>query len=308
MIELKRKSFDRDECLSQYKHHIVKVRGLARTTERAYLLIAQRFLECISKTPRIYQSRINSRSVIDFVRADAAERSGQGPTITVSATKSFLRFLIVEGIVAAGLDAAVPRLRCYRHTSLPSSLSQAEIKQLLVHCRDGSARGTRNYALVMVLSRLGLRIDEVARLSLEDFDWRNGFVIIRAGKNRCERKLPLAEDVAKAILRYLRNVRPQSTYRNVFLHWLRPYKGYCGDSLGKIIHRLLETAGLKRELGGPHQFRHSAATLMVNRGASFKEIADLLGHQSLLTTGIYAKLDFNTLTSIALPWSEVSHD
>ena len=306
MIEVHDEKIDRKECLVLYQHYVENVRGLSNVTCRCYVLIARRFLQSLGRSRRINKSKINADAVIDFVRSDAAPRSGQGPNMTVSATRSFLRFLILEEIIPSGLDAAVPRVRCYRHAALPVSLSQVEIKQLLVACKDGSR--IRNYAMILILSRLGLRIDEVARLSLDDFDWVNGSILIRAGKNRCERKLPLANDLAKSILQYLRRSRPKADDRHLFLHWHRPFKGYDGDALGKIIQRILRNAGLKRPSGGPHQFRHSAATTMVNRGASFKEIADLLGHQSLSTTGIYAKLDFESLNCIALPWAGVSHD
>jgi len=145
-------------------------------------------------------------------------------------------------------------------------------------------------------------VDEAAKLTLDDIDWTNGFIVIKAGKNRRERKLPLPKDIGEAVLHYLRHVRPKVEDRHVFLHWVPPFKGYEGSSLGKMVNRLLAKAGMKRPSRGSHLFRHAAATKMVNQGASFKQIADVMGHQSLSATAVYAKLNFVSLAQIALAW------
>lgn len=302
MIENPIEKIDSEEWLAQYKDHLEKTCGLASATQRSYMLIARRFLARVSRKGHVKFAMITPAAVIRFVRADAAPRKGQGPNTTAAATKSVLRFLISQGFVQAHLEEIVPRVRCYRHSALPACLSETEVEQVLSFSKDGTANGHRNFALVLLFSRLGIRVDEAARLMLDDVDWVNGFVIIRAGKNRCERKLPLAQDLAEAILQYLRLSRPVTDNRHIFLKWAPPFNEYCADSLGKVIKRLLVGAGIQRLYSGPHLFRHSAATKMVNQGASFKEIADLFGHHSLETTAIYAKLDFNNLAKIALPW------
>jgi site-specific recombinase XerD len=299
-------NIDREQCLALYTEHMEKARGLAEGTQRAYLLIARRFLASLGRRRQIAGSKITAPAVIEFVRSDAARRRGRGAGLTVAGTRSFLRFLRSQKIVQAGLEASVPSVRCYRHASLPPSLTEAEIAQVLKSSNDGTQKGIRNYALLLIISRLGLRIGETASLLLEDIDWINGFIVVRAGKNRCERKLPLAQDVAEAILNYLCQSRPKVDDRHIFLQVMPPFKGYDGGALGKVIHRLLVKFGMKRPSGGPHQFRHAAATKMVNQGATFKEIADLLGHRSMAATAIYAKLDFQSLMKIALPWPEVA--
>lgn len=302
MIEVNKHKIDRVACLTRYEDHMDKARGFARATQRSYLLIASRFLESLSSGKRIKRSLVTAEAVIEFVKSDAGSRTGQGPNTTVAGTRSFLRFLIFEGVVQTGLDAAVPRMRSYRHAGLPSCLSTLEIEQILEFSNDGSKKGIRDYTLLLLISRLGLRVDEAAKLTLDDIDWVNGFIVIRAGKNRCERKLPLAQDIGAAISSYLLRVRPKANDRHLFMHLTPPFKGYEGSSLGSAINRLMAKADMKRPSGGSHQFRHSAATRMVNEGTTFKEIADLLGHQSLSTTAIYAKLDFHSLAKIALAW------
>lgn len=290
---------DREKSLARYKHYMNNVRGLSAITQRVYLLIARRFLESLVSQGRwINRSQFTAAAIVDFVRSDSARRTGKGPNTTAAATRSILRFLISQGIVRAGIEAAVPTIRCYKHAALPPCFTEKEIAQLLNATKDD----VRKYALLLLISRLGLRIEEAAKLMLEDIDWTNGFIVIQAGKNRCERKLPLAQDLAEALLVYLRKARPKTASRHVFVHVNEPYKSYDGSALGKVVCRILLKSGTKRPSGGAHQFRHTAATKMVNEGASFKTIADLLGHQSLSATAIYAKLDLKNLTKVALAW------
>jgi site-specific recombinase XerD len=182
-------------------------------------------------------------------------------------------------------------------------LSETEINWLLTFCTDQTATGRRNYAILSLLSRLGLRAKEVARLRLEDIDWINGSLLARSSKTHCQRILPLPQDVGEALLAYLRNGRPQTTDREVFLTALPPYRPLkTSAAISVTVKRLMARAGIKRQSAGAHLLRHSAATQMVNRGASFKEVADVLGHRQLQTTGIYAKLDLAALSEVALPW------
>ena len=157
--------------------------------------------------------------------------------------------------------------------------------------------------MLLLLSRLGLRAKEVARLQLNDIDWVNGSLLARSSKTHCQRLLPLPQDVGEALLSYLQNGRPETTDREIFLSAVAPYLPLkTSSTISVTVKRLLARAGIKRQSSGAHLFRHTAATQMVNRGASFKEVADVLGHQQLQTTGIYAKLDLAALSEVALPW------
>ncbi len=144
---------------------------------------------------------------------------------------------------------------------------------------------------------------EVARLQFDDIDWFQGSILIRAGKSHRDRLLPLPEDVGQALLDYLRGNRPVTPHRELFLGHYAPYRPLrTASAITHVVQRLLKRAGIERRSSGAHLFRHTAASQMINRGASFKEIADILGHRSLQTTGIYAKLDLEALSRVALPW------
>jgi site-specific recombinase XerD len=215
----------------------------------------------------------------------------------------FLRYLVFCGILPTGLEAAVPGMRIWTYAALPEHFSRTEVEQLLTLSADGTASGRRNYALLLLVARLGLRAQEAARLQLDDMDWHKGTVLIRAQKTSRERLLPLPNEVGQAIVAYLRDGRPATTYREIFLTHTAPYAPLqTASALTKLIKRLVTRAGLPRRSSGAHLFRHTAATHMVRQGVSFKAIADVLGHQSLQTTGIYAKLDLPSLASVALPW------
>jgi integrase len=214
-----------------------------------------------------------------------------------------LRYLIGRGEVPGGLEAAVPRLRQYQQAALPHHLSEAQMARVLESCASRTPVGRRDYAILLILARLGLRAKEVARLALEDIDWVEGHVVIRAGKTRQERRLPLAKDVGQAVIAYLKHGRPSSPHRLVFLERRAPFGPLrTASAITHIVQRALARAGVEAPSGGAHLFRHSAATHMVRRGASFKQVADVLGHQALQTTRIYAKLDLAALSQVAQPW------
>jgi site-specific recombinase XerD len=143
----------------------------------------------------------------------------------------------------------------------------------------------------------------VTNLQLHDVDWVHGHLLIRAGKTHAERLLPLAQDVGEALLTYLRTGRPATSSRHLFLAHTAPYHPlHTASAMTKIVKRLLAKAGIARQSSGAHLLRHTVATQLVNRGASFKDVADVLGHHTLQTTGLYAKLDLAALAQVALPW------
>jgi integrase/recombinase XerD len=289
-----------ESWLNAYGNYLTKVLGVAPATRTSYLLIAGRFLAHLFKDEIVDRSMFTPSAIIEFVAADAAPRKGKGPGTTIAATRSFLRFS--NGVVSSHVETIIPHMWRPRQAALPDRLTDSEIQKVLQLADDGTKKGFRNYALVLLFARLGLRADEAARLSLDDIDWVNGHILIKAGKTRRERKLPLSQELAEAVLRYLKRSRGRSKYREVFLQADAPYRPYLAGSIGKVVTRLLARAGIFRSSCGPHLFRHTLASSMVNHGATFKEIADVLGHQSLITTAVYAKLDLNTLAKIALPW------
>jgi site-specific recombinase XerD len=292
-----------EQWLARYDSHLEQVLGLAPTTRQKYLFFATRFLSSIAVAGTPNWFLITAGLVGEFVRQDAAQRRGAGPQGPAAATRSLLRFLVTQGLIQPGLELALPHVRRRLHAALPRPLSETECAQVLNATADGTSIGKRNYAILTLLSRLGLRAKEVARLRLDDFDWRLGTILLRAGKTHCERLLPLDEEVGQAVVDYLRNGRPLTSHPEVFLTNDAPYQPLrTASAITHIVQRAMARTSLPPRPGGAHLFRHSVATELVCRGASFKQVADLLGHQSLQTTAIYAKLDLNSLLQVALPW------
>jgi site-specific recombinase XerD len=291
------------QWLIRYQDYLEKVSGLAPKTIQKLLFFANRLLETMSQQGEVVWSAFTADKITAFLQAEIAPRKGTGPRTPATSLRSFLRFLVLQGRLAAGLELSIPTVRRWSHSALPQRLSETEINRLLASCANQTATGRRNYAILLLLSRLGLRAKEVTKLRLEDVDWIQGNLLAHSSKTHSQRILPLPQDVGEALLSYIQNGRPQTTAREVFLTALPPYLPIKNSAvISMTIKRLMVHAGIKRPSGGAHLLRHSAATQMVNRGASFKEVADVLGHRQLETTGIYAKLDLATLSQVALPW------
>jgi site-specific recombinase XerD len=187
-------------------------------------------------------------------------------------------------------------------TSIPRGIAADQVRQLLISIDRSTAIGRRDYAILLLLARLGLRSGEVASLELDDIDWGAGQLTVR-GKSGQRNKLPLPTEVGKAIVAYLRRGRPHSACRRVFLRAKAPiggFRGQCG--IGSIVRHSLQRAGINAPTTGAHQFRHGLATEMLRQGASLSEIGDLLGHRHPETTKIYTKVDLNALRTLVLPW------
>lgn len=292
-----------EQLLAEYDQYLERTAGAAVGTRHKYLYCARQLLAFAFGSATPEWSLLQAETIATFVQKETAPRRGAGRKHPGSATRIFLRYLVTRGLIPAGMEAAIPKARMWKHASLPEHLSAAEVSRVLATCADGTAIGKRNYTILLLLSRLGIRAMEAAQLQIDDIDWRTGCVLIRASKNHRERNLPLSEDVGQALVDYLRDGRPQTDSRNIFLEHTAPFRPLqTSSAITKAVKRLLKKTGIERRSSGAHLFRHTAASQMVCRGASFKEVADVLGHQSLQTTGIYAKLDLAALSQVALPW------
>ena len=219
-----------------------------------------------------------------------------------AALRSFLRFLFLRGETAADLALAIPIVRQERQVSVPRHLPPEDIKRLLASCDLASPTGRRNYALLLLLARLGLRAGEVMALRLDDVRWREGEIMVR-GKGQVQDKVPLLPDVGEALASYLRQDRPAGPSRQLFICRKAPHRGFSHpSSVSTIVMRALQCAGLTPPMRGAHLLRHSLATAMLRRGASFAEIGQVLRHRSARTTEIYAKVDLAALRDVARPW------
>ena len=219
------------------------------------------------------------------VSTRAAERLATG-------LRSFLGFALVEGLISMPLAGAVPSVARWSGAGLPRGLTSKQIAALLASCDQRRAMGRRDYAILVLLLRLGLRAAEVSALRLDDIDWRAGEIVVR-GKGRTEERLPLPPDVGSAIAAYLRRGRPRRPEREVFLRACAPLRGLSPDGVGEVVRAASERAGLGSF--GSHRLRHTAGTQMLQAGASLPEVAQVLRHRTVATTAIYAKVDHHAL-------------
>jgi len=286
-----------------YADYLRDAVGAADTTRARHLPTVRRFIAACSGLGGPDWTGLSVQRVTEFIRQEAAQRTGYGRKAPACATRSFLRFLAWRDAAPSGLDRAIPSVRRARHAGLPPHLSSEQLARLLERAVAPRPAEYRDRAILMLLARLGLRTGEVAALELDDLDWRVGQLRLRAGKCRRERVLPLPQEVGAALVEYLRHGRPPCQERRVFLALTDPVRAFHPAAVTRIVQRNLMRAGIPLgRLTGAHMLRHTAASRMVNRGASFKDVADVLGHRSLQTTGIYAKLDLDALAGVALPW------
>jgi len=216
--------------------------------------------------------------------------------------RSFLQYGRYLGDIRADLHASVPTVANWSMAGIPKSISASQVHSLLAQCDRRTAIGRRDYAVLLLLARLGLRGGEVVELTLDDLDWDEGAIRIRGPARRCDR-LPMPADVGAALVDYLRDGRPACPARNVFIRSRAPRRGLLGPSaVSCIVFRALRRAGIESHCKGAHLLRHSLATQMLGNGASLSEIGEILRHRNPQTTTIYAKVDLASLHALALPW------
>ena len=292
-----------DQWLAEYDAYLERVVGLAVGTRQGARSMARRFITSCFGTAAPDWPSITAPMITAFVQQESATRQGAGRKRPAVMVRSFLRFLVFRGEIRPGLEAAAPTPPQWTHAALPARLTPQEVERVLATYVDGTASSLRNRAMLLLLARLGLRAHEVVSLCLDDIDWADGRLCIRPGKTHRARSLPLPQDVGHALVAYLQGGRPQRPCRQVFLQCRPPFQPLTHRAVWWLVRHALQRASITpRPRTGSHLFRHTAASHMLNRGASFKEVADVLGHRSLQTTGIYAKLDLDALAAVALPW------
>jgi site-specific recombinase XerD len=219
-----------------------------------------------------------------------------------SALRSFLQYGRYLGAIRTDLHASVPTVANWSMSGIPRSISASQVHSLLVQCDRRTATGRRDYAVLLLLARLGLRAGEVVELTLDDIDWHEGAISIRGPAQRCDR-LPMPADVGAALVDYLRDGRPACCVRNVFIRSRAPRQRLQGPSaISCIVFRALRHAGIESPCKGAHLLRHSLATQLLGNGASLNEIGEILRHRNPQTTTIYAKVDLASLRALALAW------
>ena len=291
-----------ERCAQAYAQHPREARALARATIINYVPFIRGFLTDRFGDWPVALSRLSARDIMRFVRCQAPHLHLKRAKLLTSALRSFLRYARYRGEVTLDLAAAVPAVANWAMPSIPRAIGADQVRQLLASIDRRTAVGRRDYAILLLLARLGLRSGEVAFLELDDIAWDAGTVRVR-GKGSQRTALPLPTDVGEAIVAYLRHGRPRSTSRRVFLRSKAPIRGFLSQcAIGSIVRHALQRADIQSPTTGAHQFRHALATQMLRHGASLSEIGEVLRHRSLQTTTIYAKVDLKALRTLALPW------
>jgi integrase/recombinase XerD len=280
------------------QHH-----GVQDTTLDTYRRTILNALQTLGSNPQ----RFEATGLRAFV-LDSTGRHGRCQAkVVITALRAFVRYLIAQGQCQVGLDAAIPTTAGWRLSALPRYLPVADVERILAACDSATVAGARDRAILLLLSRLGLRAGDIYALRLGDIDWAQATIQV-LGKSRCTVQLPLPQEVGDALLHYLATARPVVKSDHLFLRVAAPAGPFVKNSaaVSDIVERAIHRAGVCAPTHGAHLLRHSAATALLAEGASLESIAVLLRHRSLDTTAHYAKVDVKLLHKLAQPWPEVS--
>lgn len=297
-----KQSMPLDRLVDQYALYLREERAVAPVTVALYSRVARGFLAQSFGEARLNLSALRTIDVLTFVQRQAARGSRKTAAYACSALRSFLDYLRYRGDVTMNLSAAVPTVANWSMPSIPRSIAPDHLRRVLASCNRRSAVGSRDYAILLLLARLGLRAGAVVALELDDVDWQAATLRVR-GKGGHTHMLPLPVEVGEALAAYLKIGRPLSTNRRLFLRSRAPIQGFKSSvAVLSVVRQALIRAAIDPPSKGAHQFRHALASEMLRRGASLPEIGQILDHRNPQTTAIYAKVDLASLHTLALAW------
>ena len=297
-----------EQLLITYGNHLANVRGLAPSTVEEHLRSISRFLDHVdyNADPNGFHE-LTSTEIESFVCTNA-ERLGRGSQQhSVAHLRSFLRFLAARDECSSGLDAAIDTPRLYRHENLPRALPWETVEALLQSVDRDTAIGLRDYTMLFLIATYGLRVSEVAALTLDDIHWREGWLQVPRCKTHNVLQLPLTNTVGSALVHYLREARPrQIPCRALFLRNRLPIVALGRNAVSMVFDRWAKRSGLTIPFHGAHCLRHAYAVHLLRSGASLKTIGDLLGHRDSESTCVYLHLATEELREVALPLPTLS--
>jgi site-specific recombinase XerD len=295
-----------DEVVDAYRRHLERTRGACAVTRRNYGKYVGAFLDGVFGDGPVDLGRLSAPDVIHYVMSLAGRYQPDTIGAAATALRGFFRFLRVHGVRDDRLDDAVPFVASPRLAGLPRHMDAEDLERLVASVECSKPWQMRRRAIVLCIARLGLRTGEVAGLLLDDIDWRNAVLHVRARKTGHGARLPLPRDVGRALVEYLRKGRPRTDARHIFVSRHRPRVGepIAPHTVTMVVRCALDRAGVDARVRGTNLLRHTLATRLIRGGSSLKEVADLMGHRSLMTTQIYAKLDLPSLRTVAQPWPE----
>lgn len=275
-------------------------RGTLDSTIDNYRLPIIDLLQRLEEGPSTFTAQNLRECLLQYVGYSSREKSKNWAT----AVRMFLRFLIAKGICNADLEHAIPTVARWRLSSLPKYIPIQDVESLINSCDQACPIGIRDQAILLLLARLGLRASDVSGMKFSNIDWSGGALIV-SGKNRCETRLPLPQEVGEAILHYLQNGRPPVANKHVFITSIAPFVPITRQVVSRAVTRAIRRTGINAPSQGAHLLRHSVATGMLRQGISLPAVGELLRHASIETTTIYAKVNVNLLQEVAMSWPEV---
>ena len=290
------------DILDGYETHLSTERGLVAHTIQGYQSFVRKFLQERFRGQSLLLKALKASDVSDFILRHAPSMAARRAQTMTSAFRSFFRFLFQKRELQVNLAASVPTVANWRLSTVPKYLTPREVERVLKACNRRTLTGRRDYTILLLLARLGLRAGEVVALQLEDINWRAGEILVR-GKGLLHDRMPVPLDVGQALASYLGRDRPRCQTRRVFVCMKAPRRGFAHPStLSTIVRRAIARADLHPPLKGAHLLRHSLATSLLRSGATMGEIGEVLRHRASSTTEIYAKVDFEGLRSLAHLW------
>ena len=291
----------REEMIEAYQQYLRQERGLSERTIPNMLSYVKLFLSEQFPHDRFDFAALSPCDVTRFVQRYAARVRSATAKWLVAALRNFLRYLQHRGEIQTDLAACIPSVPPYSVSTVPRFLPAGAVQRILLGCDRSTSRGRRDYAVLLLLARLGLRSGEIVTLDLNDIDWDTGQIAIQGKGGRCSR-LPMLADVGEALADYLRQDRPPGSSRCLFLTQRAPVAGLSAHGIRALVKRAMVRAGVDFPRKGAHVFRHTLATGMLQRGASLDEIGEVLRHRSPNTTRVYAKVDLTALRKLAPCW------
>jgi integrase/recombinase XerD len=291
-----------ERIVADYDAYLHSTCGLAASTRLYRRRYSREFILFVFGSGRIGWKGLRPDHIQSFIA-----RYGDGRVaaagVAAGSLRSFLRWLQFQGKVGPGLSGAVPRLPRWRLAGLPTVMDDRQLQAFLVSFDQSRPSGRRDYAMALCMVDLGLRVAEVADLTLDDLNESIGTLRLTAGKSRRDRVLPMSHRVQRALVDYFHHHRPRSDDRHVFLRHRVPLGTAVSRELVRgVMRRAYAAVGGCEKWTGTHVLRHTAATRLHRAGADLKRVADILGHRSIDTTVIYTKVDLVRLVEVALPW------
>lgn len=293
-----------DRLLGLFTTHLRQVGGLTDSTVRLYVRYVREFLRTLDGTAGFELCALTVQRVRDYVAEKAAAQQPGTTRSVTSSLKAFFRFTAITGHAPA-LEGAVPVVSHRRRSTLPKGLSEDQLQELLASYDTSTPIGLRNRAMAVLMARLGLRSQQVSQLKIDQMDWRKGVIHLENGKSRSTSWFPLLEEIGQAVAAYLQRGRPRTPTRFLFVTHSTPAGRALSASAVRIAtRRAFQRCGLHVPSYGTHVLRHTLATRLLKAGATLKEIADVLGHRSIETTTVYARVDVAALAEVAMPWPQ----